>query len=139
MWKGWYPMDTHTARRPDLPPIGDLYSQDCPCRDILDLVGSKWATLVIGRLEEQTLRFGELQRSVAGITQKSLTKTLRRLERDGLVRREVLVTKRPPQVEYSLTKLGLTATEPLKAIRAWSEQNMPEVVAAREQFDQVTA
>lgn len=119
----------------DLPQVGDAYLDDCPCRDILDLVASKWSTLIIGRLEERPHRFGELRRSVSGITQKSLTQTLRRLERDGLVARTVLAEKRPPQVEYSLTDLGVTATGPLGAIRAWSEQNMPRVVSARERFD----
>ncbi len=119
----------------DLPAVGNAYQADCPCRDILDLVGSKWSSLVIGRLQERPHRFGELRRAVAGITQKSLTQTLRRLERDGLVERTVLVEKRPPQVEYSLTELGVTATGPLEAIRAWSEQHMPRVVAARERFD----
>ncbi|MEM8925692.1 MAG: helix-turn-helix domain-containing protein [Actinomycetota bacterium] len=119
----------------EIPSTGDLYSAACPCRDILDLVGSRWSALVIGRLEERTLRFGQLRRSVPGITPKSLTQTLRRLERDGLVLRTVLMDKRPPQVEYSLTELGHTATGPLKAIRDWSEQHLGQVVDARERFD----
>lgn len=119
----------------EIPSTGDLYSAVCPCRDILDLVGSRWSALVIGRLEERTLRFGELRRSVPGITPKSLTHTLRRLERDGLVSRTVLMDKRPPQVEYSLTELGHTATGPLKAIRDWSEQHLGHVLDARKRFD----
>ncbi len=114
---------------------GDLYSAECECRDILDLVASKWSALIIGRLQERPHRFGELRRAVAGINQKMLTQTLRRLERDGLVDRTVLTQMRPPQVEYSLTTLGLTVTEPLEAMRHWTEQHLPDVVAARERFE----
>lgn len=114
--------------------LGDLYSVGCPCRDVLDLIGSKWSVLVIGRLEEEPHRFGELRRAVPGITQKMLTQTLRRLEADGLVHRKVLVELRPPRVEYSLTELGQTITEPLAAIRDWTEQHLPDVRVARARF-----
>lgn len=115
--------------------VGDLFDPDCPCRDILDLVASKWSALVIGRLEEGPLRFGQLRREIPGITQKMLTQTLRRLERDGLVNRKVLTEKRPPQVEYSLTSLGATVTTPLAAIRDWSEAHLVDVLTARQAFD----
>lgn len=113
---------------------GNLYLPDCPCRDILDLIGSKWSVLVIGRLEEGPHRFGELRRAVPGITQKMLTQTLRRLEEDGMVDRKVLAEMRPPRVEYSLTELGYTLTEPLAAIRDWTEQHLPQVRLARDEF-----
>lgn len=119
------------------PEFGDLYSAGCPCRDILDLVASKWATLIIGRLNDDTHRFGQLRRAIPGITQKMLTQTLRRLEQDGLVRREVLVEMRPPQVEYSLTDLGRTITEPLAAIRDWTERHLGDVEAARLRFEEL--
>lgn len=118
----------------DVAAIGDLYSAGCPCRDVLDLIGSKWSVLVIGRLEEGPRRFGELRRAVPGITQKMLTRTLRRLEEDGLVHRKVLAEMRPPRVEYSLSDLGETITEPLEAIREWTEQHLPDVRRAREDF-----
>lgn len=118
---------------PDRPLIGDIYCAECPCRDVLDLVASKWSTLVIGRLEREPYRFGQLRRSIPGITQKSLTQTLRRLEEDGLVARKVLPT-RPPQVEYSLTELGMSARAPLAAIRDWAEQNLGAIEAARVRF-----
>ncbi len=118
---------------------GDAYCETCPCRDVLDLVGSKWSVLVIGRLQEQPHRFGELNRAVPGITQKMLTQTLRRLEHDGLVEREVLGHMRPPRVEYSLTELGVTITEPLEAIRVWSEQYLPQVRAARRHHEAAEA
>lgn len=116
---------------------GDLYSAECPCRDILDLVASKWSALIIGKLEEKPYRFGELRRAIPGITQKMLTQTLRGLEHDGLVARTVLAHKRPPQVEYSLTGLGHTVTEPLGAMREWTEQHLPDVRAARLRFDEL--
>ncbi len=115
------------------PHIGDLYSASCPCRGVLDLVASKWSSLIIGRLEADVLRFGQLKRSIPGITQKMLTQTLRRLEEDGLVARNVLPT-RPPQVEYSLTDLGRSATAPLGAIRDWAEQHLGDIEAARQRF-----
>ena len=119
--------------------LGDLYSAECPCRDILDLVASKWSALIIGKLEEHPHRFGQLKRAIPGITQKMLTQTLRRLEHDGLVDRTVLAQKRPPQVEYSLTDLGFTVTEPLGAMRDWTEQHLPDVRAARVRFEALQA
>lgn len=130
-----YPEETTELLGTDEAELGDLYSDACACRDILDLVASKWSALVIGKLEEGPHRFGQLRRAVPGITQKMLTQTLRRLEHDGLVHREVLVQMRPPQVEYSLTELGRSITEPLAAIRDWSEQNLPNVRAARRRFE----
>ncbi|MEM8924297.1 MAG: helix-turn-helix domain-containing protein [Actinomycetota bacterium] len=113
---------------------GDLYKEGCPCRDVLDLIGARWSVLVIGRLQERPYRFGDLRRAVPGVNQKMLTRTLRRLEEDGMVHREVLTEMRPPQVEYSLTELGQTITEPLEAIRVWTEQHLPDVRLARTRF-----
>jgi DNA-binding HxlR family transcriptional regulator len=116
--------------------LGDLYSAECECRDILDLVASKWSALIIGKLQEEPHRFGQLRRAIPGITQKMLTQTLRRLEHDGLVDRTVLTQMRPPQVEYSLSELGVTVTEPLEAMRNWTEQHLPDVKAARVRFEE---
>ncbi|MEM9463926.1 MAG: helix-turn-helix domain-containing protein [Actinomycetota bacterium] len=112
----------------------DLYSAECPCRGVLELVASKWSTLIIGKLQEEPHRFGQLRRAIPGITQKMLTQTLRRLEQDGLVHREVMVEMRPPQVVYSLTTLGVSVTEPLEAIRVWTESHLVDVQAARRAF-----
>lgn len=130
---GRYPKETISVIADPAAP-GDLYSDDCPCREVLDLIGSKWTVLVIGRLEERPYRFGELRRAVPGISQKMLTQTLRRLEEDGMVNRTVLTEMRPPRVEYSLTELGQTITKPLGAIREWTEQHLPDVRLARDQF-----
>ena len=128
-----YPGDTTSDVDHD-PEAGNLYMVGCPCREVLDLIGSRWSVLVIGRLEEGPHRFGELRRAVPGITQKMLTRTLRRLEEDGMVHRKVLAEMRPPRVEYSLTDLGQTITEPLAAIRQWTEEHLPEVRRAQDRF-----
>ena len=130
---GTYPEVTTAARAPEAD-VGNLYLDGCPCREVLDLIGSRWSVLVIGQLESSSARFGELGRAVPGISQKMLTRTLRRLEEDGLIHREVLAHMRPPRVEYSLTDLGHTITEPLAAIRDWTEQHLPDVRRARTRF-----
>lgn len=131
-------METTTMANPSVDDgFGHIYEAACPCRDILDLVASKWSTLIIGRLEEEPHRFGQLRRAIPGITQKMLTQTLRKLEQDGLVHREVHVQMRPPQVEYSLTELGQSVTEPLGAIRDWAEQHLPDVRSARSRFEEL--
>lgn len=112
----------------------DVYARNCPCRDVLDLVASKWSALVIGALEGGAMRFGALRRRIEGVTQKMLTQTLRELERDGLVTRRVYPTV-PPAVEYELSDLGRGVAGPLAAIRDWSEQHLDQIQAARDDFD----
>ncbi|MFC3893568.1 winged helix-turn-helix transcriptional regulator [Lentzea rhizosphaerae] len=106
----------------------------CPCRDLLDMVASKWTALAIGALEDGPMRFGELKRRLDGISQKMLTQTLRTLERDGLVTRTVYPSV-PLRVEYELTSLGRSVTEPLAALRSWAQRNYESVAEARETFD----
>lgn len=114
---------------------GEVYSSDCPTRQVLDRIGDKWTTLVIGLLSEKALRFSELRRDIGGISQKMLTQTLRNLERDGLVNREVF-PEVPPRVEYSLTHLGKTLCAPLEAIRKWAEENISDVMTAQALYDE---
>ena len=113
-----------------------VYSGACPARALLDRIANKWTTLIIGILagSEAPVRFGDVRRSIAGISQKMLTQTLRDMERDGLVVREIYPVI-PPRVEYSLTPLGLTLEEPLKALSVWAEHHMSEVHAAQQRFD----
>ncbi|MGZ3142983.1 winged helix-turn-helix transcriptional regulator [Lentzea chajnantorensis] len=106
----------------------------CPCRDLLDMVASKWTALAIGAMENGPVRFGEMKRELEGISQKMLTQTLRALERDGLVTRTVYPTV-PLRVEYELTELGRSVIEPLAALRVWAQQNYDSVAEARETFD----
>ncbi|WP_454131975.1 winged helix-turn-helix transcriptional regulator [Microbacterium lacticum] len=110
---------------------GDVYSADCPCRDLLDVVATKWAALAIGALADGTLRFGELQRRLQGVSPKVLTATLRRLEDFGLVHREVIPAV-PLHVEYSLTDVGRSAVEPVFALREWAESRYAFALAHAE-------
>ncbi|HOP39616.1 MAG TPA: helix-turn-helix domain-containing protein [Geobacteraceae bacterium] len=112
----------------------DVYNEHCPTRIVLDQIADKWTVLIIGALEERTKRFGALRREIGGVSQKMLTQTLRRLERDGLVARTVYASV-PPKVEYSLTDLGRTLVRTLEAIRVWAENNIEDVLKARNRYD----
>jgi DNA-binding HxlR family transcriptional regulator len=102
----------------------------CGSRKVLDRIADKWTALIIHVLSTGTKRSGELRRAIAGISQKMLTQTLRSLEEDGLVERKVYPVV-PPMVEYSLTPLGKTLTEPLEAICHWAEKHLDKLEAAR--------
>jgi DNA-binding HxlR family transcriptional regulator len=108
----------------------DVMNPDCPSRKVLERIADKWTSLVIYALAERTMRYGELQRRVGGVSQKMLTQTLRSLERDGLVARKIYPVV-PPMVEYSLTPLGRTLIEPLTAIRKWAERHLPQLLENR--------
>jgi DNA-binding HxlR family transcriptional regulator len=110
---------------------GDVRSERCGSRQVLDLVADKWAVIVIYVLSGGTLRFGELQRAVGGVSQKMLTQTLRALERDGLVERKVY-PQVPPRVEYTLSPLGETLVQPLASLCRWAEDHSWEVERARQ-------
>ncbi|MGJ8722008.1 MAG: winged helix-turn-helix transcriptional regulator [Salinibacterium amurskyense] len=103
--------------------VGNVFSATCPCRDLLDVVASKWSALAIGALLGGQLRFGELQRHLDGISPKVLTSTLRKLEDYGIVDRTVFAEV-PLRVEYSLTPLGREAGVPLEALRVWAESQL---------------
>ncbi|MFC9324512.1 winged helix-turn-helix transcriptional regulator [Kitasatospora sp. NPDC057015] len=102
---------------------------------MLQLLANKWSFLVLGALEDGPMRFGVLLRRADGITQKSLTQTLRGLERDGLVSRTVYPTI-PPRVEYELTGLGHSVSGLIGQINVWAEANLSTVVAARQEYDE---
>jgi DNA-binding HxlR family transcriptional regulator len=101
----------------------------------LDRIADKWTTLIFGLLEGSPKRFSDLRRGVGGISQKMLTQTLRNLERDGLVKRTVY-PEVPPHVEYELTLLGRTLSEPIAALRRWAEEHIAEVTAAQQAYDE---
>src|SRR5690242_5690176 len=86
-------------------PCGREHESDCDMREVLDRIGDKWSVLVVVELAAGVRRFRQLQRAVPGISQRMLTLTVRRLERDGLLTRSVYPTV-PPQVEYELTEIG---------------------------------
>lgn len=108
----------------------DVYTAQCPCRGMLDLLANKWAALAIGALEDGPRRFGELQRALQGVSPKVLTQTLRRLEESGLVLRTVYPAV-PLHVEYALTELGRSAAVPLGALRDWVEENLDRFSATQ--------
>ncbi|GHE96156.1 transcriptional regulator [Amycolatopsis deserti] len=112
------------------------YLTACPARTVLDALANKWSLLVLSSLRRHDgpMRFNELRRLLEGITQKSLTQTLRTLERDGLVDRAVYPTV-PPRVEYSLTDLGTQVGEMFNVLGEWAEEHVGEILAAREAFD----
>jgi DNA-binding HxlR family transcriptional regulator len=112
----------------------DVYNDRCPTRIVLDRIADKWTVLIVGALEDKTKRFGELRREICGVSQKMLTQTLRGLERDGIVVRTIYASV-PPKVEYSLTELGRTLVNMLEAIRGWSENNIEEILKARDDYD----
>ena len=103
-------------------------------RQTLDLIADKWIVAVLYVLSQGTRRYGELQREIGDISQRMLTRTLRDLERNGLVRRKVYLAV-PPMVEYSLTPLGETLNQVLKELCDWSTENFHDVEAARSNYD----
>ena len=103
-------------------------------RDILSRVGDKWALLVVSTLDERSRRFSELKRGVPGISQRMLTLTLRGLERDGLVKRTVVVSM-PQRVDYELTPLGRTLLEPAWRLLDWVDSQREVVKEARKRYD----
>ena len=124
--------------QPAAHPAWNPYLATCPTRQVLDCIADKWAALVVGLLLGGTRRFGELRREIQGVSQKMLTQTLRSLERDGIVRREVYATV-PPKVEYSLTPLGQSLAATLEELRLWAERNIEDVLRNREAFDAAAA
>ena len=111
-------------------------AHDCGLRDIVDRVGDRWSMLVLAELVEGVCRFRELQRSIPGVSQRMLTLTLRRLQRDGLVSRTAYATI-PPQVEYALTDLGHTLTGPMRALAGWAAEHGPAIAEARRRWDAI--
>ncbi|GGS61514.1 transcriptional regulator [Planobispora rosea] len=112
----------------------DAYLRGCASRTVLEALANKWTCLLIDALRHGPLRFGELRRKLDGITQKSLTQTLRVMERDGIVIRSVYPTI-PPRVEYELSDLGRSVAGLMEGVKRWSEEHVDEILAAREAYD----
>jgi len=126
----------------------DAFLAGCPSRQLLDRVSDKWVTLVLAALgsdgpqssgdcragEPRAMRYSELSRRLAGVSQKMLTQTLRSLERDGLLTRTVTPTV-PVTVTYELTDLGLSLQQLMREVKAWAEANMDQVLANRDDYD----
>jgi DNA-binding HxlR family transcriptional regulator len=116
------------------PPTAAELTQTCEIRDLLDRLADKWSLLVVELLGQGTQRFTELRRQIDGISQRMLTLTLRRLERDGLVRRTVHPVV-PPHVDYDLTPLGATLLDAIEPLVAWTREHRDTIAAARADYD----
>ena len=125
----------------------DAFLAGCPSRQLLDRISDKWVALILAALggdgphprgvcegEPRAMRYSELSRRLAGVSQKMLTQTLRSLERDGLLTRTVTPTV-PVTVTYELTDLGLSLDSVMRDIKVWAEAHMDEVLANREKYD----
>ncbi len=113
----------------------DIQSSDCHrVSQVLARVGEKWSILIVMTLASRPHRFSEIKRNINGISQRMLTLCLRGLERDGLVKRTVYPVV-PPHVEYELTPLGHSLTEPVIALGQWAQQHIADIDAARAAFD----
>ena len=107
----------------------NVFHKDCPARYLLNIVSDKWSLLIIDLLGDDSMRNGELIRSIEGISQKMLTQTLRKLADLKIVERHDLKTI-PPHVEYKLTSVGLSLRDKVCALDRWVEQNMMEILPA---------
>jgi len=110
---------------------GEIFAVQCPSRTILKDVTSRWGMLVLVALREGTLRFSDLRRKIGGVSEKMLSQTLRRLERDGLVERTVHPVI-PPHVDYTLTALGEGIGKHIETLTDWIEVNLPKIMKAQQ-------
>jgi DNA-binding HxlR family transcriptional regulator len=102
---------------------------------ILGLIGDKWTVMIVLTLIERPRRFNEIKRTIGGISQQMLARTLRALERDGMVARTVHPTV-PPQVEYALTDLGRSLADPIRELGSWAAAHIAEIEGNRSLFDE---
>jgi DNA-binding HxlR family transcriptional regulator len=129
-------MATRTAaqRREEAKIAYNAFFANCPTRQLLDTLSDKWLCLVLSALMDGPLRYSELSRVIAGVSQKMLTQTLRTLQRDGFVERTVTPSV-PVRVDYQLTAIGKDLAPVMNAIKVWAEANMDRIQAARTDFD----
>lgn len=105
---------------------GDLMAADCPSREVLRHLTSRWGVLVLIALRSGTLRFGDLRRRIGGVSERMLAQTLQWLENDGMVERKAYKIV-PPHVEYTLTPLGEEAAEKVRDLADWIETSLPRI------------
>ncbi|TMV87776.1 helix-turn-helix transcriptional regulator [Thioclava sp. BHET1] len=109
---------------------GNVLAQDCPSRNILKHVTSRWAVLTLIALQGRTIRFAALRRMIGGVSDRMLTQTLQTLEADGFVHRRAFDVV-PPHVEYSLTPLGQDVAQHVRGLADWIEDNLHQILDAR--------
>lgn len=107
--------------------LGQVLSSECPSREILEHLTTKWSVLVLRCLSDGIHRFSELRQRIDGVSEKMLAQTLKVLEKDGFLIRTVYPVV-PPKVEYQLTLLGSQAAEKLNHLIGWIERNLPEIM-----------
>ncbi|KEJ97393.1 hypothetical protein SUH3_11520 [Pseudosulfitobacter pseudonitzschiae] len=110
---------------------GDLMAAQCPSRDVLKHVTSRWGVLALMALEDGTLRFSALRQQIGGVSERMLAQTLQALTADGFVSR-VSFDVVPPHVEYSLTPLGREVAEKVRGLADWIEVSMPRIAEAQQ-------
>ncbi len=125
---------TVAQRRAEQRAAYDAYLADCPARKLLDRISDKWVSLILNALAVAPQRYSDLNRTLAGVSQKMLTQTLRTLQRDGLVSRTVTPSV-PARVDYALTPLGATLLPIMEAIKTWAETHIEEVTQAQAAYD----
>lgn len=128
------PTRTVAQQREERKTAYNAFIAACPTNKLLDTLSDKWTGLLLASLADGPRRYGEIAAIVAGISNKMLTQTLRTLERDGLLDRQV-TPQVPVRVDYSLTPLGVSLLPILAMLKEWAEANMDEVFAARASFD----
>ncbi|MEV3937476.1 helix-turn-helix domain-containing protein [Glycomyces sp. NPDC049804] len=141
------PTMTAAQKREEAQAKYNAYLAACPSRQLLARISDKWVALVLAALggddpqadpdrvgQSRPMRYSELSRKLAGVSQKMLTQTLRSLERDGLITRTVTPTV-PTTVTYELTDLGVSLHHLMRGVKVWAESHMDEVLASREDYD----
>jgi DNA-binding HxlR family transcriptional regulator len=113
---------------------GDVFDPECPTRLVLDRIGDKWTVLIVLLLGDGPMRFSQLRGRLGRVAPKVLTQSLRRMERDGLVTREIFAEV-PPRVEYALTDLGQSLIKPIAVIADWAEVNVGRMTEAQASYD----
>jgi len=123
------------ATKLNFPPVepGSGNERRCPVRDVLDCIGDRWSLLTLIALADGTLRFTEVKRAIGDISQRMLAQTLRTLEREGYVTREVYPTI-PPKVEYTLTELGKSLLAKVTPLIGWADDNHDRIRKARKAY-----
>ncbi|MFJ1231408.1 winged helix-turn-helix transcriptional regulator [Yersinia proxima] len=123
---------TGTISFPEQVRRGELLNVNCPSREVLKRVTSRWGVLVLIALSNETLRFSALRRKIGGVSEKMLAQTLQNLEEDGFVDR-IAYPVVPPHVEYKLTPLGKEVQEQVEGLAVWLEENLHRIMEKRQQ------
>ncbi len=114
----------------------DYDPEICPVRQIVKSIADKWTILILAALKADRQRFSQLKQIVPDVSQRMLTQSLRKLERDGFVLREVTPTI-PPRVDYELTEMGRSLVHELAPLARWSDAHREEIIRARDEYDRL--